>query len=147
MIASVRSSERGAALVELSLVLPTLLFLAAALWEFGRVLDAQVVVSNAAREGARYAALGKTTSAVQDRVASYLTSGLGGRLDSSTGDVTFVRAQVQVTNARGFAGDPVSVFVPATVRFWIPSLIGMPNQVQLSARGTMRLQCGGAGVC
>ncbi len=48
-----RSTERGAALVELALVLPLLLVVIAGIVDFGLAFQRFEVVANAAREGAR----------------------------------------------------------------------------------------------
>ena len=50
-----RRRERGASLVELSLVLFILIFLVAGVIDFGRVFNHYTVITNASREGARYA--------------------------------------------------------------------------------------------
>jgi hypothetical protein len=52
-----RRSERGAAAVEMALVLPVLLFLVFGIIDFGRMLNAQITLTEAAREGARAEAL------------------------------------------------------------------------------------------
>jgi Flp pilus assembly protein TadG len=52
-----RRTDRGAATVELALLLPLLLVLVFGIIDFGRVFNAQVTLSQAAREGARLAAL------------------------------------------------------------------------------------------
>lgn len=52
-----RPSDRGAAAVEFALLLPVVLLIIFAIIDFGRMLNAQIVVSQAAREGARAAAL------------------------------------------------------------------------------------------
>ena len=50
-----RRRSRGQALAEFALVMPMMLVMAIGVVDFGRVLWAQDIVSNAAREGARYA--------------------------------------------------------------------------------------------
>ena len=45
--------DRGAAAVELALILPVLLLLIGGVVDFGRAFFAQVVITNAAQEGAR----------------------------------------------------------------------------------------------
>jgi len=50
-------SERGAAAVEFALVLPVLILLIVGMLEFARAYNAQISVSNAAREGARVMAV------------------------------------------------------------------------------------------
>lgn len=51
------TSERGAAAVEFALVLPVLVLLVMGLMEFSLVFNAQLSLSNAAREGARVMAI------------------------------------------------------------------------------------------
>jgi Flp pilus assembly protein TadG len=53
------SRERGAAAVEFALLLPVVLLIIFAIIDFGRMLNAQITLTEAAREGARAAALVK----------------------------------------------------------------------------------------
>lgn len=66
--------DRGAAAVEAALVLPLLLMLVFGIIDFGRMLNAQITVTEAAREGARAASLGSSTEAQArvDKVATNL---------------------------------------------------------------------------
>jgi Flp pilus assembly protein TadG len=50
--------DRGAAAVEFALLLPVLLFLLCGIVDFGRALNAEITLTQAARQGARLAALG-----------------------------------------------------------------------------------------
>jgi Flp pilus assembly pilin Flp len=52
------NSERGAAAVEFALLLPLLLLLVFGIIDFGRAINAQITITQAAREGARAHALG-----------------------------------------------------------------------------------------
>ena len=52
-----RRRQRGQSLVETAIVVPILLLLVAAVVDFGRIFDAQIVLTNAVREGARYGTL------------------------------------------------------------------------------------------
>lgn len=57
---SVRAgSERGVAAVEFALVLPLLLLILFGIIDFGRALNAQITITQAAREGARLEAVGQ----------------------------------------------------------------------------------------
>jgi Flp pilus assembly protein TadG len=69
-----RRRDGGAAAVETALVLPILLLLVFGIIDFGRMLNAQITLTEAAREGARAVAL---DSAPEPRVAT-ATQGLGG---------------------------------------------------------------------
>lgn len=51
--------DRGAAAVEFALLLPLLMLLVFGIVDFGRALNAQITLTQAAREGARMAALGE----------------------------------------------------------------------------------------
>jgi hypothetical protein len=59
--------DRGAAAVEFALLLPVLLLLLFGIIDFGRAINAQITLTQAAREGARLAALGQSSSAVTSR--------------------------------------------------------------------------------
>lgn len=61
------AGDRGVAAVEFALLLPLLLLIIFGLVDFGRALNAQITLTQAAREGARVAALGGATSQVQSR--------------------------------------------------------------------------------
>lgn len=65
---AVAFGDRGATAVEFALLLPLLMLLLFGIIDFGRALNAQITITQAAREGARVAALtGATTSSVQTR--------------------------------------------------------------------------------
>ena len=65
---------RGVAAVEFAVCLPVILTLLLGLWEVGRMVEMQQILSNSAREGARQAVTGNLTNAqVQAVVTQYLT--------------------------------------------------------------------------
>ena len=75
------TSERGTALVEAAIILPMFLMLLFGVFEAGRFMNAQNVLTNAAREGARFAVGPQTltttlpsSSAVKDQVNNFLGS-------------------------------------------------------------------------
>jgi len=65
-----RTRDRGSVAVEFALVLPVLLLIVFGIIDFGRALNAQIVLTGAAREGVRLAALGYPDAAVQARAAA-----------------------------------------------------------------------------
>ena len=72
-----RRAERGAALVELAVVMPLLLVVTAGIVDFGFALQRYEVIANGAREGARLASEpGYDAAAVQARVRGYVKEGL-----------------------------------------------------------------------
>ncbi|KGN32350.1 hypothetical protein N802_18470 [Knoellia sinensis KCTC 19936] len=62
-----RPSETGAAAVEFALVFPMLIILLAGIVDFGRAFHTQIILSNAAREGARIYAFEGDAANVQAR--------------------------------------------------------------------------------
>jgi Flp pilus assembly protein TadG len=62
--------DRGAVAVEFALVVPVLLLIVFGIIDFGRAINAQIVLTGAAREGVRLAALGYPSADVQARVAA-----------------------------------------------------------------------------
>src|SRR2546430_15369562 len=68
-----RTPDRGAAAVEMALVLPLLLFVIFGLIDFGRMLNTQLTLTEAAREGARAAALGQNADARVQAASAKLT--------------------------------------------------------------------------
>ncbi|HEY6276044.1 MAG TPA: TadE/TadG family type IV pilus assembly protein [Streptosporangiaceae bacterium] len=58
------AADRGAAAVEFALLLPVLLLIVFGIIDFGRALNAQITLTEAAREGARLASVGDVTSVV-----------------------------------------------------------------------------------
>jgi Flp pilus assembly protein TadG len=63
-----RKRRAGQSLVEFALVVPFLLVLLLGIMEFGWFMKNELTVSNAAREGARYAVIGRSTSDIISRV-------------------------------------------------------------------------------
>ncbi len=64
--------DRGAAAVEFALVLPFLLVIVLGIVDFGRMLNMQITLTQAAREGVRVAALGGTQSEAETRARDAL---------------------------------------------------------------------------
>jgi len=65
--------DRGAAAVEFALLLPVLLLIVFGIIDFGRALNAQITLTQAAREGARLASFGQPVATVQSRTQTAAT--------------------------------------------------------------------------
>jgi Flp pilus assembly protein TadG len=89
------TDRRGAAMVELALVLPIFFAVVFGIIEFGRAMMVSQIVTNAAREGARMAILDDSTNQeVSDWVEQFLDDALG--LDKQ-----YVTTTITVTAAPG----------------------------------------------
>jgi Flp pilus assembly protein TadG len=112
---NVDSGERGAALLELALVLPLLLVVIAGIVDFGLAFQRFEVVNNAAREGARLGTLQNYGSAaIKQRVRDYIQQGLNIQTASAldavvpVGSITVSQPSVVVTLSSGTLTLPVS---------------------------------------
>lgn len=129
--------ERGAVAVEMAIILPLLLIILLGIIEFGRAYNVQVSLTQAAREGARYAAIhhGETGFDVQAAAlaAAPSLSGLSVTVtdDASTcTSTTNVRVQTKVT-------------LPSLTGFFNAGFFGLPGIFPLSMTGVGVMRCGG----
>lgn len=80
--------DSGAVAVEFALILPIFLLLVFALIDFGRMMNIQITLTEAAREGARTAAVSHDRDAAEARALQIANQGLGASLDGDDVDVT-----------------------------------------------------------
>ncbi|TFD19264.1 TadE/TadG family type IV pilus assembly protein [Cryobacterium sp. TMS1-13-1] len=122
------AGERGAVAVEFALLLPVLVLLVFGIFEFGRVYNAQISITNAAREGARYMAIHNNAPPAKT-VAVNAAPSLSPAL---------VAANVTVSPLECVAGSSVTV----TVNYSFDFLTGyFGSTIPLTGKGVM--QCGG----
>ena len=132
------SRDRGSVAVEFALLLPVLLLILFGIIDFGRAISYQITLTQAAREGARVASLGGSTSAVTTRTES-----------AAAPTLTLTSANITVTPATspacgpGAGGDAV-VKVTYTYQFITPVGAfmamfgtGLGSTLSLTATGTM----------
>ncbi len=105
------AGRRGAAAAEFSLVAGLMITLMFGIIDFGLAMNAQLILSAAAREGARRAAVdGGDTRAVRERINQQL--GLG-RIDPA-------RAEVSVSPRTAAYGSPIQVELAYPYTFVTP---------------------------
>ena len=121
----------------MAIVLPLLLLVVGGLVDFGRAFYLNVVITNAAREGARMVAMGYTTAEADTRVTQ-ASFGLGGLSKTTTysacPNATGV-ATASVSIPSGAANDQFHWLIIGVVPSLFGATITTPN---LSATGTMR---------
>lgn len=133
--------ERGANLVELALILPFLLLLIAAIADFGRAFNSYIVIHNAAREGARYAARTIHTTAIDPFILQAIyqeaaNSGLDLQ-DASVAEIT-----IQPAQALRVEGKPITITVQYTMTTIFTGLIGL-HELPMHSQSVM-VMYGGA---
>ena len=100
--------ERGQALVEFSMVMPIMLLLLFSLVDFGRAFYSWLLITNAAREGARVAATQLPLTDVEARVY-----GAASALDATS-------ITISTTNVQGARGSTVEVDLTYSFSFVTP---------------------------
>jgi len=110
---------RGQATVELALVTPLLMIIVIGIFEFGRAWNEKQVITNAARDGARVAALTKYGSNIADDSADNTI-----RRTLNTAGISLPSGQPTWTGFKGGTGSAVTVrlSVPYTFTFLGPLL-------------------------
>jgi len=129
-------SESGVAIVEFALILPLLMLIVLAIFDFGRALNYWADTTHLASEGARLAAVDRipTGTSLQQYIRDQADSGElrdGGSM--SVADPL----EVCVASLGDEVGDPVEVQVTTSYK-WIP-LLGIADvSTAISGKATMR---------
>lgn len=142
--------DRGAAAVEFALVLPVLVMLLLGIIDFGMVTNAQAIMGNAARDGARAASL-KGSQAEGCAAALKASSSLLGF--TNTGDCSTSVPKVTFTCqtlsgaacASGFdtskeTGGTVVVTVSYVYKWVSPAIFGLPGSTTITKSSYMRIE-------
>ncbi len=126
-----RANRRGTAAVEFAIVVPIFIAFVFGIFEFGRLVMVQQLITTASREGARLAITeNAAASGVQSAVDAYLTNA---SVSSATVTVT------PSTLASAQPGDTITVAVqiPFEEVSWLPSPMFITNTT-LTASSAMR---------
>ena len=132
-----RQKERGAVAVEMAIILPLLLMLLIGIIEFGRVFNVQISLSQAAREGARHAAIHYDDDELDvEGTALRAAPSLDGLpvLVDDDADACALGADVRVTTA---------VTLDSLSGLFDAELLGMPVIFPMDLTGIGVMQCGG----
>lgn len=138
----------GAAVVETAFVLPLVLLFVLGIMEYGRYILIMQVVTNAAREGCRYAVThtqpvtlggtttGNATSDVTNKVTTYLA---GQQLTSQ--NVQVYQSDSQGNNIGAWngatTGQLVCVQITGNFQITVPKLLSFPNSISVQTKSVM----------
>ncbi|MNS38717.1 TadE-like protein [compost metagenome] len=128
-IHSFNQQERGQSLVEFGLAMPVLVALLLFIVSCGQLFSAQLVLINAAREGARVGAVGAGADAIQSTAMAYLKQ--AGLADD--------QAQIEVKGAGASSGSAVQVKTVYKLSLVVP-IPGLPQPVPLETQALMRIE-------
>jgi len=110
--------QRGASLVETALVMGILILLAIGVGDLGRAFHGYIVITNAAREGARYAS---HFPADQDGIENVtIQEALGSQ-------VQLAADNIEILGLGGAGGAPIRVTVTYSLTTILGGAIGMPD--------------------
>lgn len=137
-----RDTEAGQSLVEFSLILPIFLLLLFALVDFGRGFYTWMLVTNAAREGARVAAVQSDDSTINERIYDSFCSSYPGDCSLDPADLS-----ISKTNVQGARGSAVEIDLAYDFEFVTPigaffNIVsgGSLSTPTISAHSSMRLE-------
>ncbi len=137
------SQRRGAAVLEMALVLPIFFMVVLGIVEFGRAMMVGQMVTNAAREATRLAIVdGSTNSSVEDWIEEFLENSIGVDAADVTVTITVTAApgnddpNDEIGNAQSRDLVTVAVSVPFDEVSYLPG--NYLDGKQLSAQSAMR---------
>ncbi|WLQ06861.1 TadE/TadG family type IV pilus assembly protein [Arthrobacter oryzae] len=120
-------SERGAVAVEFAIVLPVLLALVLGIMEFGRAFNAQISLTNAAREGVRVMAISNDPAAARTATKNAAVSLNPALADSN---ISFSQPSCIPTQQ-----------ITVTITYTLSTITGFAGPFALTGKGVML--CGG----
>jgi len=141
--------RRGAALVEMALVLPVILLLLCGVLEYGRYLMTLQVVQNAGREGCRYALAHTEPITIAGVTASNSTSEVVNRINTYLAGVGLHNQNIQIykSDSQGNNlgswtdtqfGEFICVRITGDFRWVTPQLLFLPSQTPVAVQALMR---------
>jgi len=120
-------SERGAVAVEFAILLPLLLMLVLGTIEFGRAYNAQITLTNAARDGVRVMAIANDPTSAK-------TAAISAAASVST---TIPTSDVTLSTETCSTGAQVTL----TVKYTLSTITGIAGPFPMTGKGVML--CGG----
>jgi len=117
--------EKGQSLIEMAFLVPILLLLLAAVVDAGRAFDAYIVLTNAAREGARYGTFFTSDTAVTAPAVQQLV--VDDVVGSGTNITRMDDFQLSNVTVQGIAAGSTAVTVTVSYDFglWFGGVVGL----------------------
>lgn len=132
MFIRLSKQREGQALVELALVLPVLLLILFGIVEFGRIFHAYLVITNAAREGAREGVISNSDSQIINTVETAVAPSL---------DLNNLNVNISPGVSNRDRGDPLEVEVEYEVDLFVPVITQLlPDPFLVNSTVVMRIE-------
>lgn len=127
--------QRGASAIEFAIILPVLVVILIGIMEFGYVMFAKAVITNASREGARRGIVFSDPRPGDAEIIQAVSNYCSNLIPSAT-------VTTQVARAGNAAGDPLTVRVNYLHNFWVLHNLpfGIAGPISLIAETVMRME-------
>jgi Flp pilus assembly protein TadG len=127
--------QRGASAIEFAIILPVLLVILVGIMEFGYVMYAKEVITNASREGARRGIVFSDPRPTDAEIVQAVNDYCSNLIPTAT-------VTTQVTRVGDAAGDPLTVSVNYLHSFWVLHNLafGIAGPIDLGAETVMRME-------
>ena len=122
-----QDSERGAATVEFAFLLPLLLLLVLGTIEFGRVYNAQITLTNAARDGVRVMAIANDPAGAK----------AAAKAAAASVSTTIQDSDITLSTSACTTGAQVTL----TITYTLSTITGIAGPFPMTGKGVML--CGG----
>ena len=123
--------NKGQSIVEIALILPVILLILFGIIQFGIIFNADLIITNASREGAREAAVGVSDTEIVNTIKASM----------ATLDEEFVNITISPSSSSRVTGAQVSVQIDYNIQIVMPIISNIiPNPFKISAKTVMRVE-------
>lgn len=129
IIKKIHRNDKGQSMVEMAIILPVLLLILFAIFEFGRILGAYMLVHDLARDGVRYGVVGMSDQSIKDHIMEHDSF-----LSISSDDIN-------ITPSIRSLGSALTVGIDYEIEIITPIISSIvPNPINLRAEYVMRVE-------
>lgn len=129
IIKKIHRNDKGQSMVEMAIILPVLLLILFAIFEFGRILGAYMLIHDLARDGVRYGVVGMSDQSIKDHIMEHDSF-----LSISSDDIN-------ITPSIRSLGSALTVGIDYEIEIITPIISSIvPNPINLRAEYVMRVE-------
>ncbi len=122
-------SKKAQSMVEMAIILPVLLLILFAIFEFGRILGAYMLIHDLTRDGVRYGVVGMSDQSIKDHIIGH---------DSF---LTISNEDISISPSSRTIGSALTVRIDYEMDIITPIISSIvPNPMNLSAEYVMRVE-------